>query len=131
MWTSVGITPHAHYLAKDMKVIAIAPDGKATSLIRIPDWDFNWQGQYAYKEPVHLVKGTRVEIEYTYDNSAGNPHNPANPPAEVTWGEETKNEMALVFLRVELPKPEDVPEFQREMRRELVKSVMATRSGNQ
>jgi hypothetical protein len=126
----VGITPHAHYLARDMKVTAIAPDGKSTSLIRIPDWDFNWQGQYAYKEPVHLVKGTRVEIEYVYDNSAGNPHNPTNPPAEVTWGEETKNEMALVFLRVELPKPEDVPEFQREMRRELVKSVMATRSGN-
>ena len=100
-----GITPHAHYLGKDMKVTAILPDGTVEPLIWIKDWDFNWQGQYRYKEPVHLPQGTRIELEYVYDNSENNPHNPSHPPVPVTWGEETKNEMAVLFLGVELPSP--------------------------
>ena len=60
-----GITPHAHYLATDMKVNAYLPDGTTKPLIWIKDWYFNWQGQYRYKEPVHLPQGTRIELAYT------------------------------------------------------------------
>ena len=42
----VAITPHAHYLCRDMKVNADLPDGSRVPLIWIKDWDFNWQGQY-------------------------------------------------------------------------------------
>jgi hypothetical protein len=108
-----GITPHAHYLATDMKVNARLPDGSVTPLIRIKDWDFNWQGQYRYKQPIQLPKGTKIELEYVYDNSAGNPHNPSNPPVRVRFGEQTKDEMALAFLGLVLPSPEDVQPFQR------------------
>jgi len=108
-----GITPHAHYLATDMKVDARLPDGSVTPLIRIKDWDFNWQGQYRYKEPIKLPKGTKIELEYVYDNSSGNPHNPSNPPVRVRFGEQTKDEMALAFLGLVLPSPEDVQPFQR------------------
>ena len=108
-----GITPHAHYLATDMKVNARFPDGTVMPLIWIKDWDFNWQGQYRYKEPIHLPKGTKVELEFTYDNSAGNPHNPSNPPVRVRFGEQTKDEMALAFLGLVLPSPADVQPFQR------------------
>ena len=66
-----GITPHAHYLGKDMKVNAVLPDGTIQHLIWIKDWDFNWQGQYRYKAPMHLPQGTRIELEYVYDNSEG------------------------------------------------------------
>jgi hypothetical protein len=36
----IGITPHAHYLCKEMKVDARLPDGSVTPLIWIKDWDF-------------------------------------------------------------------------------------------
>jgi hypothetical protein len=124
-----GITPHAHYLGTDMQVNAVLPDGTIQHLIRIEDWDFNWQGQYRYKEPVHLPQGTRIELEYVYDNSANNPHNPAHPPVPVTWGEETQNEMAVLFLSVALPSPADVPVFRREMRTAYLESFLAEGNG--
>jgi len=111
----IGIAPHAHLLCKDMKVDAKLPGGKVEPLIWIKDWDFNWQGQYRYAEPVHLPKGTRIEMHYIYDNSADNPHNPSNPPKRVTFGEQTTNEMALVFMQVVLPHPEDAPRFRQQM----------------
>jgi hypothetical protein len=120
----VGITPHAHYLCKDMKINAELPDGTHLPLIWIKDWDFDWQGQYEYKSPIHLPKGTRVDLEYTYDNSANNPHNPADPPVRVTWGEQTRNEMALAFLRVLLPTPESAKQFEQQMRVQYLKNFI-------
>ena len=107
------LTPHAHYLCKDMKVTAHLPDGSDKPLIWIKDWDFNWQGSYTYSSPVPLPKGTRIEMEYTYDNSEANPRNPAHPPVRVTYGEQTTNEMGLVFLSFALPTPADAVAFQR------------------
>jgi hypothetical protein len=64
-----GIFPHAHWLCKDMKVDAHLPNGETTHLVWIKDWDFNWQGGCRYEKPVPLPKGTRVDLEYTFDNS--------------------------------------------------------------
>jgi len=94
----VGITPHAHYIAKEMKVWAVTPDKKEIPLVWIKDWDFDWQEQYQFKTPVKIPKGTTVKMIYTYDNSADNPKNPATPPVRVRWGEQTTNEMALTFF---------------------------------
>jgi len=120
-----GITPHAHYLATDMKVNAYLPDGTTKSMIWIKDWDFNWQGQYRYKEPMHLPKGTRIAFEYTYNNSDSNPRNPAHPPVEVKYGEQTRDEMALVFLGVALPAPEEVRPFHHAMRMQYLEAFVA------
>lgn len=111
----INIAPHAHLLCRDMRVDAKLPDGKVEPLIWIKDWDFNWQGQYRYSEPVHLPKGSRIEMRYVYDNSSKNPHNPSNPPKRVTFGEQTTDEMALVFLQVVLPDPADSARFRREI----------------
>jgi hypothetical protein len=96
-----------------MNVNAHLPDGKIEPLIRIKDWDFNWQGEYRYAEPVKLPKGTRIELRYVYDNSAANPRNPSSPPKRATFGEQTTDEMALAFLLVALPRAEDVRGFYR------------------
>jgi len=120
----IGITPHAHLLCKEMKVDARLPDGSSVPLIWIKDWDFNWQGQYRYAAPVRLPKGTRIEMRYVYDNSASNPHNPSNPPQRVTFGEQTTNEMALLFLQAVLPSPQDVPRFRREFLLSRVEQVL-------
>jgi hypothetical protein len=96
----IGIIPHAHYLGKECKVWAKLPDGKEIPLIWIKDWDFDWQEQYRYKQSVRLPKGAELNMIWTYDNSAGNPRNPSNPPKRVTFGEQTENEMAMAFLQV-------------------------------
>ena len=121
---AIGIFPHAHYLCKDMKVDAHLPDRSVTPLIWIKDWDFNWQGSYRYQSAVKLPKGTRLEMQYTFDNSAANPHNPSNPPREVKFGEETTNEMAFAFVSLTLPNPEDVTEFRRGTRAEFVATML-------
>ena len=110
-----AIAPHAHYLCKDMKVTAHLPDGSSVPLIWIRDWDFNWQGTYRYEKPIALPKDTRVDLEYTFDNSENNPRNPAHPPVRVRWGEQTTDEMALAFLAIVLPSPEDARAFERQI----------------
>jgi mono/diheme cytochrome c family protein len=120
----IGITPHAHYLCKDMKVTATLPDGSTKPLIWIKDWDFNWQNAYRYRTPLDLPKGTRVDMEYTYDNSENNPHNPARTPVRVTWGEQTTDEMAVVFLNVVVPTRADIRDLQREVRQQLVQQFL-------
>ncbi len=121
---AIGIFPHAHYLCKDMKVDAHLPDGTVTPLIWIKDWDFNWQGSYRYASAVKLPKGTRLEMQYTYDNSAANPHNPSEPPREVKFGEETTNEMAFAFVSLTLDSPAEVSEFRSGTRAEFIADML-------
>ncbi len=120
-----GLTPHAHYLCKDMKVTATLPDGSTQPLIWIKDWDFNWQNAYRYRTPLDLPKGTRIDLVYTYDNSESNPHNPAHPPVHIHWGEETKDEMALVFLNVLLPSRDDIRDLHRSVGRQYVEQFLS------
>jgi len=100
---------HAHYVGKEMKVTAVLPDGTSKSLVWIPDWDFNWQDFYLYKDPVMLPKGTRIDAMLRYDNSAGNRRNPSNPPRRVLWGEQSFDEMGTVGLQFEILNKEDAP----------------------
>lgn len=94
-----AIWPHAHLLNKSYEVYAVHPNGDTTNLIRIPDWDFNWQGSYNFKKFIVLEPGTTVHVYATYDNTSNNPNNPNNPPQFVTWGERTTDEM--LFLPID------------------------------
>jgi WD40-like Beta Propeller Repeat len=104
---AIGISAHAHYLGKEFKATATLPDGSTRPLLWIKDWDFNWQEQYAYKEPFLLPKGTRIDVAISYDNSAANPHNPSSPPRRVLWGEQSLDEMGGVGLMVTVLREED------------------------
>jgi hypothetical protein len=95
-----GVLPHAHYLCKTMRGYADLPDGTRRWLIAINNWDFNWQGDYQYSTPLLLPKGTKLVMEYAFDNSAGNPRNPNNPAREVLYGSNTTDEMAELWLQV-------------------------------
>ncbi len=94
----VGIAPHMHLLGREMKVEARSSSEVLTPLIYINDWDFEWQSVYFYRQPIPLPGGSTVSFEAFYDNSADNPRNPNSPPKDVRWGEETTDEMALVFF---------------------------------
>ena len=75
--------------------------GEKRWLIWIKNWDFNWQGDYQYAQPLFLPKGTRLVMHYLYDNSTNNLRNPNSPPKPVRHGLQTTDEMAgLVFQGV-------------------------------
>ncbi|MCB0642496.1 MAG: T9SS type A sorting domain-containing protein, partial [Phaeodactylibacter sp.] len=94
----LGIAPHMHLLGQDWTVLAVHPDGDTTQLIRIPDWDFNWQGSYYFDHFISLEPGTEIHAYATYDNTSNNPLNPNNPPQLMTWGEKTTDEMYYLPL---------------------------------
>ena len=96
----LSVYPHAHYLAKEMKGTARLPDGRLRWLVHIRDWDFNWQDEYRYSSPISLPAGTTLEMEYTYDNSAGNLRNPHSPPRRVVYGPQSSDEMGDLWLQV-------------------------------
>jgi tetratricopeptide (TPR) repeat protein len=104
----LSVYPHAHYLAKEMKGTATLPDGTITPLIWIRSWDFRWQDQYRYVDPVFLPKGTVVSMHFTYDNSDANPRNPHRPAQRVKWGPQSSDEMGALWLEVLPRRDEDV-----------------------
>jgi Flp pilus assembly protein TadD len=113
----LAVYPHAHYLGHLLEGYAILPGGRRVSLIRIPDWDPNWQSVYRYQEPVFLPKGTVVSMRYHYDNSAANPRNPNHPPQRVRGGNQATDEMAHLWLQV-------LPRGQGDHRMELQEAIM-------
>ena len=96
----LGLYPHAHYLGRQMEVRAQLPDGTERWLIYIKDWDFNWQDDYLYPEPISLPRGSRLLMRYSYDNSADNVRNPHNPPRRVVYGPNSSDEMGEVWIQV-------------------------------
>ena len=96
----LGVYPHAHYLGKTIEARATLPDGDTRTLIHIPKWDFNWQDDYRYREPLRLPAGTRIDVRFVYDNTAANPLNPHNPPRRVRFGNRSSDEMATLTLQV-------------------------------
>jgi len=97
---AISVGAHAHYIGKTMKMTATFPDGTVKTLLDIKNWDFAWQDRYFFEEPILLPKGTKLDSEVSWDNSAGNPKNPSRPPIPVQWGEQTKDEMGAVNLQV-------------------------------
>jgi hypothetical protein len=108
---AIAINPHAHYLCKEMYGYAVLPDGTRRTLIRIPNWNFDWQQQYVYAAPIRLPAETQVVMEFTYDNSAANPRNPNHPPRRVVWGPGSSDEMAGLHIAVVPVSPDDADEL--------------------
>lgn len=93
-----AVTPHMHLIGETMQVTAHCPDGTEIPIVKIDDWDFNWQNTYHFRELQRLPAGTQIRLVATFDNSASNPNNPNNPPKDIGWGEKTTDEMCIAFL---------------------------------
>jgi hypothetical protein len=94
----IGVLPHMHLIGRSMSCKAALPGGDTIEIFDIPEWDFEWQLSYQFRQPIHLPFGTKVIAEATYDNTINNPHNPSNPPVDVFAGEATTDEMFLIFF---------------------------------
>ncbi len=97
-YSLISITPHAHWLGKKWEVFAVHPNGDTTHLIKINDWDFNWQNFFSFKKFIRLEKGTVIYTSAVFDNTEKNYRQPNNPIKNVMWGESAKDEMFLCYF---------------------------------
>jgi AhpC/TSA family/Copper type II ascorbate-dependent monooxygenase, C-terminal domain len=141
--TAWAVTPHMHLLGRDMQISVKFPDGHVQPVIKVPDWDFNWQYTYQFEKPLDIPKGSLVYLVSHYDNSESNPHNPHKPPTLVKWGEATTDEMCIGFLGLtkkgqDLTKPGEKDDFEEildkqrdELRAKYKKQIEEARKKNQ
>lgn len=108
----LAVNPHAHYLAREMQGWAILPDGTKKWMLWIKQWNFNWQGEYRYAQPVSLPKGTTLHLQYTYDNSTNNVRNPNRSPKRVVYGDQSSDEMCELWFQIVLRQSADRPLFE-------------------
>jgi tetratricopeptide (TPR) repeat protein len=123
----LAIYPHAHYLGKLLEAYATLPDGSRRWLIRIPNWDPNWQAVFDYRKPVLLPHGSTISMRYHYDNSAGNIRNPSHPARRVRSGNQTTDEMAHLWLQV---LPRGAGDRRRELQEALLRHRLETDPNN-
>jgi hypothetical protein len=95
----VYMQPHMHLRGKDMKIDAHYPTGEQETLLDVPRYDFNWQIVYYEKTPLHLPRGTTLELTAHWDNSLNNKWNP-DPQATVHWGDQSWQEMLAAPMAV-------------------------------
>ncbi len=84
-----SLLPHMHLLGREIQLEIFFPDGSSQTVIRIDDWEFEWQDTYWLAEPLQIPAGARLKLTCVYDNPGPDP---------VGWGERTVDEMALVFI---------------------------------
>jgi hypothetical protein len=90
--------PHAHYRGESSKLEIIYPNGERKLLLALAKYDFNWQRDYDFAEPVKIPAGSKLLATYTYNNSPRNPANP-DPKRTVPWGDQSFDEMLFTYLR--------------------------------
>jgi hypothetical protein len=108
--------PHAHLRATSARYTATYPDGRTEVLLNVPRYDQTWQVTYKLKQPKLLPKGTRVDVEMLYDNSAERAATRQfNPNLAIRNGPRTHDEMMLGFVSyAELEPGQAVPTAQQQ-----------------
>jgi len=91
----VTLRPHAHVRGKTAKYTLTYPDGREEIVLNVPRYDFNWQLSYATS--VNIRKGSKMTVQFGYDNSTNNKYNP-DPSKWVYFGQQSWEEMGTPFL---------------------------------
>lgn len=86
-----GAFPHSHNTCTS--IINYGYNGTDTiPLVKIPKWNFHWQGQYNFKNLVKLPQNYHIYSSHVFDNTSNNPLTP-NPNVAVQPGTDTDDEM--------------------------------------
>jgi hypothetical protein len=97
--TLLSFFPHMHVRGKAFEYKVTQPGGEPETLLKIDDYNFNWQLTYRLEKPLVLQDGAKIECSGYFDNSPNNPHNP-DPKATVKFGEQSWEEMMIGFFDV-------------------------------
>jgi len=93
------VFPHSHLLGKSWEIYATTTFNETIPIIRINQWDFDWQGFYSFEYMLHIPAGSIITATCVYDNTVDNPDNPNDPPEWIIAGEGTEDEMFFVPFR--------------------------------
>jgi len=103
----LNLFPHTHLRGVASTYTAHYPDGSTEKLLTTPEYDFNWQEYYYYKEPKLIPAGTRIEVELIYDNSPENGERIGfDSSRAVSFGGPTTDEMDLGWYTFAPAKPD-------------------------
>ena len=86
----VWFRPHAHVRGKSVQFKLTYPDGREEIVLNVPRYDFNWQ--LTYRTSLKIPKGSRMNVQFHYDNSPNNKFNP-DPAKWVYYGDQSWEEM--------------------------------------
>lgn len=98
----LNFSPHMHLRGQSFRYDLTTPDGRTTTLLDVPHYDFNWQTNYRLKEPMRIAKGSTLVGHAQFDNSPENLANP-DPNATVKWGDQSWEEMLLGYFDIAIP----------------------------
>ena len=97
--TLLALFPHTHLRGKASKYTAYYPDGSEEVLLHVPNYDFNWQTNYIYKEPKTIPAGTTIKVQMWYDNSEERgAYTGIDPSRTVRFGQPTTDEMMFGWI---------------------------------
>lgn len=82
-----AVTPHMHQLGASFRMQLVHADGTSECVLRIPAWDFHWQGIYRLPEGVRARAGDELRVTCEWRNETGDDY--------VTYGEESSDEMCF------------------------------------
>jgi hypothetical protein len=97
--TLASLHPHMHGRGKDFEYRVVYPTGESETLLSVPRYNWHWQLWYNLDKPIVLPKGTKIQCTAHFDNSPNNPDN-ADPTKEVTWGDQSWDEMMVGFFNL-------------------------------
>ncbi|MGI8992392.1 MAG: thiol-disulfide isomerase [Bryobacteraceae bacterium] len=106
----VGLFPHMHLRGSEFEYQVAGPNGHVETLLDVKPYNFHWQTTYNLAEPKPLRAGTQLIWTAHYDNSPNNPLNP-DPSADVTWGEQSWEEMMIGFFDIAVEPDIDKRQF--------------------
>ena len=79
---ALSVYPHAHYLAKEMSVVARLPERQHGDAVADSELELQLAGRIHLRAAGGPVpSGTTIEMRYRYDNTSENPHNPFDAAA--------------------------------------------------
>lgn len=86
-----GVAPHMHTLGRAIRVSVLHEGGSEECAVDIPRWDFEWQANYFFAEPIPLRGGDVIRVDCVYDNPTD---------SIVRFGDGTGDEMCIAFVAV-------------------------------
>jgi hypothetical protein len=97
--TLASLHPHMHGRGRDFEYRVLYPTGATETLLSVPRYNWHWQLWYNLEKPIVLPKGTKIQCTAHFDNSPNNPDN-ADPTKEVSWGDQSWDEMMVGFFNL-------------------------------
>ncbi len=87
----ISVFGHMHTLGKAFRLTLDPGTPQQKILLDIPNWNFDWQMNYALATPIHLTTGDTVKMECTWDRSI----DPNRPSKYLVFAEGTEDEMCF------------------------------------